>query len=100
MQKINGKWIKITIGILCGIVCIAILLGFNFYLSVEPEDRSVAVEYQSEYVDSVPKAYLKGKIFDKKGHPLGVQTTGKVDTEKLGKYKITYSARFLFWNKQ
>lgn len=84
--------------ILIGILFL--LVVSNFYLDVDADKNEVVVEYQSNYDDSVPKAYLKGKVFYKEGRPLEVKTTGKVDTGKLGEYKLTYSTKFLFWQKK
>lgn len=88
------------IGILCGVFLAVILLAANFYVSAETGGSNVFAEYHSENVKTLPKAYLKGRIFCKKGRPLHVEAKGAIDTGKLGKYEITYSAGFLFWQKK
>lgn len=101
MQKKNSnKGAKVIIGLLCSIILIGVLLVCNFYLVIDLDDSKVMLEYQTQYTKKTPKAYLKGKLFGKKGYPLEVKKNGTVDTGKLGEYELTYSASFLFWHKK
>lgn len=77
-----------------------LLLVSNFYLSVDTDNSKVALEYQSQYKEKTPTAYLKGKVFLKEGYQLEVEKSGQVDTGKLGKYELTYRTKFLFWEKK
>lgn len=100
MQKIKNKKTKIIICVLLAVILAGIFLpACNFYLFVDAGESSTAVEYQEEYVDHTPEAYLKGRLFWKEGFPMEVATTGTVDTESLGEYKLSYHTGFLFWQK-
>lgn len=94
---------KIIIWLLCSVLLVSgvgLLIAANFYLWVDEENSSIALEYDAEYVDDTPTAFLKGKLFCKEGYPLEVSTTGNVDTGKLGDYTLTYYTKFLFWEKE
>ena len=100
MQKIKSKRTKVIICVLFAVIFSGLLLvGFNFYLFADTGESSVSVEYQAEYVDRTPEAYLKGRLFCREGFPMDVETSGSVDTGRLGEYKLRYHTGFLFWRK-
>lgn len=99
MQKKNQKGTKVIIALICSVLLVGILFIANFSLSIDAGENKVVLEYQSEYTDKAPVAYLRGKVFFRKGYPLEVTAAGKVDTGKLGEYKITYHTEFLLWKK-
>lgn len=74
--------------------CAAIVLG-GTELAMEPAiEEKVTTEVGKSWTHEEPKAYVMRRFlpFIKKEIPLKV--TGKVDTEKIGSYKLTYEASY------
>ena len=81
------------------IMAVAVLLidgrHVRFYLNGEQE---IETEFGEKFTDPGRKAYSVGRLFGESKKPLKVKTLGEVDTGKLGKQEIKYSARCLFIN--
>ncbi len=60
------------------------------------ESSEITVPYGVEFVDPGRSAVTVGRIFGRWDLELPVTTEGSVDTDTLGTYELTYSARFLF----
>ena len=52
------------------------------------------IDYSTDYKDPGAKAYRTGSLFTFLHKDLSVRTHGKVDTKKVGTYKITYQASY------
>lgn len=74
------------------LVSLLILLTFIFYPRLKLTKPTYEVEVNEKYKDPGYKAYNLLESFRKK-----VKVTGKVDTKKVGTYKIKYSYKFLFF---
>lgn len=93
----NGVGIIATV-VLAAIVLFVAIAGIVFRLNnfkivfSVPTDEVETVEYGSEYAAPEVKAYLKGKIFYKKGKEIEVSKEGAVNTGALGSYNLSWSA--------
>ncbi len=86
----------VTLTVILVVLIIANLFVTNLSISINGNAKET-IEVGTEYKDLGAKAYL-GNLFSKK--ELEVQTTGTVDTKKLGKYTITYEVNSKGLKKQ
>ena len=76
------------------IVCLLLLLTIIFYPRLKLKQQNMELKVNEKYKDPGYKAYNLLEGFSKK-----VKVTGKVNTKKVGTYKIKYSYKFLMFNK-
>ena len=60
------------------------------------DSSEIYVPYGEKFVDPGRSAITTGRLFGPGVTDLPVETTGTVDSDKLGTYVLTYSTRFLF----
>ena len=66
----------------------------QFHMDVELKgSESVTLEVGSSYTEEGADAYLRGKLFMKESTPFTPYIENGVDTQKLGTYTVTYTAR-------
>ncbi len=78
----------------------ALILFFanKFHVDVELKgEKTITLEYGTEYTDEGADAYLRGNLFMKEGKPVEVTTENTVDSNKVGSYTVTYTAQK--WNQ-
>lgn len=98
MKKLSKKkkiWLLILIGILSILIIISsAIIYFNKYsLVLSIPEKTIHLEYG---VDKMPEvtAICKGTLLCKKGIPVKTTTIGTVHLDKLGTYRVTYSAKY------
>ena len=96
----SGKILNIVIFSLLGIVILLFAAAcfldnrhVRFYITDELE---INQELGEEFTDPGREAVTVGKIFGESHRKLKLNTEGSVDTEKLGSYKLKYTANYLF----
>ena len=98
MEKLSKKkkiWLLILIGILSILIIISsAIIYFNKYsLVLSIPEKTIHLEYG---VDKMPEvtAICKGTLLCKIGIPVKTTTIGTVHLDKLGTYRVTYSAKY------
>lgn len=101
-KTIKKRWIVLWC-ILGTVLLAAIAAGILFlvnrfsvviHLQGEPE---LTVEYGSSYEDPGAEARFVGTLFLKAGYPTEVTTTNPVNTQKVGTYRVIYTAQSLWY---
>lgn len=95
MEKKKKIWILIPIFILISLIIAFIaVIGLNKYtLVLNIPKKTISLEYG---VDKMPEvtAICKGTLINRKGIPVETTSIGTVHLDKLGSYKVTYSAKY------
>ena len=65
----------------------------RFYMS---GSQDMTVEHGTEFKDPGVYAVTNGKIFGEGEKKLKMETSGQVDTKKLGKYELSYQCKYWF----
>lgn len=95
LTKKKKIWILIPIIILITLLAAFIaIIHFNEYtLALSIPEKTIHLEYG---VDEMPKvtAVCKGTLINRKGTPVETTSIGTVHLDKLGSYKVTYSAKY------
>ena len=98
VEKVKGKLFnifrfKIIDFVLLPLIALIIALFIVLPKIYIKGDSVVSISYKSSYNDKGVSAKFLGKDITS-----SVETTGSVNTEKLGKYTITYTIDdYLFW---
>lgn len=97
-------WILILLVLLAAAASV-LLFGVNrFFLTVQlAGEAEINLEYGNAYTEPGASAVLQGSKFLQEGispEKAAIQISGEVDTGKLGKYVLTYSADFLWWSAE
>lgn len=96
MKKRSKKKIIIICSVVSFVVVICFVILFFIYNSFSLEingKKNVLVEVKKKYVDKGAKSFALGRKID-------VKTSGKVNSKKLGTYKIVYSSRYFLFEKK
>lgn len=90
---------KVILAILGGAIILLAAAAFTifkfntFFLELSVPDKVIYVEYGVDTMLEI-HALCKGTMINKKGTPVEMTVTGKVDLTKLGSYPISYTAEF------
>lgn len=94
-------WLTVTVFAVLAALVLSFILFFcvnRWTLEVTPNGgTAVTVEYGDTYQEDGASALLHGSPFFKKGWTVNAKASGDVDTDTLGDYTVTYTARKLFW---
>ncbi len=94
LKKKKKIFIIVAIVLICMLAMTFIVLSKNkYYLELNISKETVTLEYG---VDKMPEvtALCKGTLLCKNGIPVETTTIGTVHLDKLGTYRVTYSAKY------
>lgn len=72
----------------------------KFVLEIQPAgDPNIVLDYGEKFLDAGASVKLMGSLICTKGLDIDaeIETSGNVNTDIAGKYRIVYTSRFLFW---
>lgn len=79
------------------LLLVAVVVAFfanKFHVEVLPGGKTeMILEYGSSYTEPGATAHYRGTHFFKEGWELDYTTEGEVDTQKVGEYTLTYTAK-------
>lgn len=93
-KKKKYIFIALTAIIILTLAAILTIFGLNKYsLELNILEKTITLEYG---VDEMPEitALCKGTLIHRKGIPVKTVMKGEVDLEKLGTYKVTFTAKY------
>ena len=79
--------------VLAVLIVVAISLSIDLKLTVDGSDAPIRLVYGKDTFQQ------PGAVATANGEPVEVETSGSVDTTKLGNYEIIYKARYLWLSK-
>ncbi len=91
------KILWITLSAAAAVLLIAIVFFFanDFRVEMKRKGKNVVIEYGAVYEDRGAKATFKSRFFG--NTKLSVTTDNPVNTNKIGKYTVTYTAKKWLW---
>lgn len=90
-------WILIILAALT-LVASLLFLGNDWVVRVTPAgSRDITLSYEDEYLEPGAASAACGKLYLKDGLPLETEITGTVLSHRLGTYKVSYHAKFLWF---
>ena len=104
MEKKQKKYLPLVIVLLLLTVFFALFFANRFSLEIRIRgEQKITLEYGEFYEELGANMVLSGKFLLKNGmipNKGNLEISGQVDPMTLGRYTVTYNAKYLFWQAQ